>query len=492
MIRKTLPLSTWWGGVALCAGVGFLLAIPSTALSAADLKRRVLVLPFDNLQKNRDVAWMSDSIADNLKNDLLKSNRFEVLDVTLLRKIDPTMQFQNLSATNASAFAKRLNCEVAVVGRFTARKQGRQTIVSFEAEGVDALEEKSVVVRNQEARIDAGIFDVVERLASEVSDELATKLKPLDVASFKRDNKLEILIRRLENPPKGFLDDLQVAGFALKPTFDIDTFDYSVEFNYEDLERHKEVDIKFMYWGRQYEPDFAGNQDLRCSASKCRLAGGNPVLAMTKSAREKDKTYRVRFNLPDPRGPVVARWWLTTGYPYMQSFSALNMKNPEAIEPGSKLQLDAMKGFAFFEAGLTPGRWQFLPGQLRYSIVLQSSYGQGEMAQYLADNPTKAKIHLLSVGGGIRIDRLYKLGNIWSWAPFLGVIVHYQRYFRDFNDNFLHTVGFTPEIGINNYLRLNSKSRWNLMLTLAAGTYLYLDQNLSYFRAAVGVEYVIK
>jgi len=468
------------------------LLIAASALSASELKRRVLVLPFDNLQKNKDVAWMSDSIADNLKTDLLKSDRFEILDVALLRKIDPAMQFQNLNAANASAFAKRLNCEVAVVGRFAAQKDGRQLIVNFEAEGVDALEERSVVTLRQEARVDAGVFDKVERLASEISDALKQKLKPLDADSFKRDNKLEILIRRLENPPRGFLDDLQITGFKIKPAFDIDTFDYSVDFTYEDVERFKEIELKYMYWGRQFEPGFSDSRDIRCNAAKCQFTGANPVLTLTKTARDKEIVYRVKINLPDPRGPIIARWWLATGYPHLQSFSALGMKNPEAIEPGSKLQLDAMKGFAFFEAGITPGRWQFLPGQLRWSLVLQSGYGQGDMAQYLAENPTKAKIHLLSLGGGMRIDRLFKLGRTYSLAPFVGFATHYQRYFRQIDSGYLSIAGFSPEIGVNNYFRLAPKSPWHLLVSLVAGSYLYAEQNLTYFRAAIGLEYVIK
>ena len=136
-------------GVALRAGVRLMLfAATATAVSAAELKRRVLVLPFDNTLKNKNYNWMSDSIAQNLKDDLLKSERFEVLDVTLLRKIDPNMKFQNLDAKNASAVAARLNCEVAVVGRFSVRKEGKKEIVTFEADGVDALETQTVVVKN--------------------------------------------------------------------------------------------------------------------------------------------------------------------------------------------------------------------------------------------------------------------------------------------------------------------------------------------------------
>lgn len=466
-----------------------LLAAP--ALSATELKRRVLVLPFDNTLKNKNHAWMSDSIADNLKTDLLKSGRFEVLDVTLLRKIDPKMQFANLDARNASAFAARLNCEVAVVGRFSARKEGKKEIVSFEADGVDALEKQSVVVRKEDAQINAEIFDTVDHLALSISDELVAKLKPLDAESFRRDNKLEKLIQRLENPPKGFLDELHIAGLKLTPAFDIDTFEYEVPMTYDDLKEFPKIRYEYQYWGDRKTPHLA-TEKLECKGDECAITGHEPVMKIAASKNPDAITYTVRFKTPDPRGPIVARWWVATGYPYLKSFNVLGQSNPSAIEPGSKLQLDAMRGFGFFEAGLTPGRWQFLPWQMRWAVTMQAGYGQGEMAQYLADNPTKAKIHLLTLGGGVRFDRIFQFGRVYALAPFIAYTTHYQRYFRQIDTGFLQTVGFVPELGVNNYFRLGRRSPWHLMVTLAAGSYIYSGENLTYFRGAIGVEYVIK
>jgi TolB-like protein len=479
-------------GVALRAGVRLMLfAATATAVSAAELKRRVLVLPFDNTLKNKNYNWMSDSIAQNLKDDLLKSERFEVLDVTLLRKIDPNMKFQNLDAKNASAVAARLNCEVAVVGRFSVRKDGKKEIVTFEADGVDALEAQTVVVKNTEAPINAEIFDTVDKLAQSISDELATKLRPLDAASFKRNNKLEILIRRLENPPKGFFDDLQIIGLKLNPAFDIDTFEYEVAMTYDDMKEFPKVKFEYQYWGDRKTP-VVTTEKLDCKNEDCTITGHLPVLKLAASKKPDAVSYTLRFRTPDPRGPIIGRWWVTAGYPYMKSFAVAGQSNPDAIEPGSKLQLDAMKGFGFLEAGIVPGRWQFLPWNVRYALTMQAGYGQGEMAQYLPDNPTKVKIQLLTVGGGVRLDRLFQLGRVYSLAPYIGYTTHYQRYFRQIDTGFLQTVGFAPEAGLNQYFRLGRRSPWQLMFTLAAGSYIYSGQSLFYGRVALGVEYVIK
>lgn len=361
---KTIPdRSTRRPEKQLVSGLGLLLALCiAGSLSAAELKRRVLVLPFDNVQHDRDFSWLSDSIAENLKNNLLKSNRFEVLDVTLLRKIDPAVDFRNLTAENATAFAKRLNCEVAVVGRFNIRKTGKETLLAIETDGVDALETKAVVAKRNEAHADAALFDVVEKLAAEISEELTQKLAPLDADNFKRDNKLEKLIRRLEKPPTGFLDELAIETLRFEPEFDIDMFEYAIRLNYRDADRYPKFRVSYQYWGKRFEPGMAGSKDLKCAADICTITGPNPVLELTKTAQDKTLVYRVRIELPDPRGPIIARWWVTAGYPYLTSASALGQASPTAIEPDSKLELGAMREWRISKQALFPAAGRSYPG----------------------------------------------------------------------------------------------------------------------------------
>lgn len=457
-------------------------------LGAADiLKRRVLVLPFDNIQKNKDYAWMSDSIAENLKTELLKTGRFEVLDVTLLRKIDPQMQFANLNAQTATLLASRLNCEVAIVGRFTAANKEGKPVVFFEADGVDALESKSVVVKKEDAPINAEIFDTVGRLAVSISEELNRKLEPLDASDFKRDNKLELLIYRLEHPPVGFLDALRIKNLVLRPAFDIDRFEYDVHLSYEQVAENPALEFEYDYWGKRRTPLITGT-GMSCEKMACKPTSENPVLAIADENKPDAQKYAVRFHLPDARGPIIARWWVTAGYPYMTSLSA----NPAALDQGSTLPLDSLRGVAQLELGLLPGRWQKIPYDIRWAVAAQSFYGRGDFPQFDKNNPATLSIHLFSVGGGFRFDRVFAFGKRYSFAPFWGIYAQYQKYFREWNASVLNTMAMQSEIGLNQYYRSAPKSPWYYTLTLAAGTFFYEGQSLSYARIAVGVEYVIK
>jgi hypothetical protein len=93
---------------------------------------------------------------------------------------------------------------------------------------------------------------------------------------------------------------------------------------------------------------------------------------------------------------------------------------------------------------------------------------------------------------GVRFDRLFEFGRRYSIAPFIGYTTHYQRYFRQIDTGFLETVGFAPEIGVNNYFKLGQRSPWQLMATLSVGSFIYSGENLTYLRGAIGVQYVIK
>lgn len=426
-------------------------------------------------------------MADNLKAELLKTDRFEVLDVTLLRKIDPGMRFANLTAQNAAAFAKRLNCEVAVIGRFSVSKN----TVRLEAEAVDALEDKSVVTKNEQAAVGGEIFDTVGKLALTISDELSQALQPLDASEFKRDNKLELLIYRLEHPPKGFLESLSFKKLILKPAFDIDRYEYDVYLNYEEAAENKSIQFTYEYLRKRLTPHIT-TSGMKCTREECLAESTEAVLNLAYSEKADAIKYTVRFHYPDPRGPIVARWWVTAGYPYMTSLAIAGMSNPTALTAGSGFKFDAMHGYAILEAGISPGRWQFLPAKMRWGLATQYTYGSGDAAQYLADNPTKARINLFSAGGGLRFDRPLDLGKRYSLSPVIGVYVQYQNFFRDLSSGAYSIMAINPEIGLNQYYRLGQKSPWHVMLSLMAGSYLYQGQNLTYFRASLGVEYVIQ
>jgi len=472
----------------VCIGVFAWIAIPVHGFEA--VKRRVLVLPFDNLAKNRNFNWMVDSIADSLKDELIRSDQYEILDVSLLRRIDDKMNFDNLDARGAAGFARRLNCEVVIVGRFKVSSGVGRDLIHIEAEAVDALEDKSVVVLREDASVNTEVFSRVSALAPEIIRRLNLGLRPLDASSFRRDNRLEILIRRLQNPPVGFLDSIRIKQLTLEPDFDIDRFEYDVYLDYEQAHDIPLIDLDIQYWARRTKPHLK-MKGMVCDKLVCKATAPDAELEIAYNEAPDAKKYTIRFHYPDPRGPTIARYWLSFGYPSMKSLTVQGMSNPGVLNANERFPLDPMRGYATMEMGVIPGRWQFLPLDIRYALVGQLSYGSGAFKQYLPENTTLIQISMLSAGGGIRFDRLFQISKFYGFAVFLGVYAQRQLFFRDQIGTNLQISSMQPEAGINQFFRLG-RSRFSLMVTAAVGAYLYEMQNLSYFRMSMGVEYAIK
>lgn len=214
------------------------------------------------------------------------------------------------------------------------------------------------------------------------------------------------------------------------------------------------------------------------------------VQALTEIAKEQTPE-----KLPDEKKPKEkielkkekpeSRLWATVGFPYMKSLALPNNSNPTVMVVDGPPPLDAMRGFAALELGYSPARFQ-LPAGIHWSLATQFFYGRGDFPQVHQD---AVPVNLLSMGGGLRFDRPFMIGNWYGISPVVGFYVHYQRYFRSFGSSYLNAMALVPEVGFNQYIRLGAKEKWRLMLSAMAGGFFYNLQNLSYLRVSVGVEY---
>ena len=125
-------------------------------------------------------------------------------------------------------------------------------------------------------------------------------------------------------------------------------------------------------------------------------------------------------------------------------------------------------------------------------MAAQIFYGRGDVPQFVADSGISTKLHMASAGGGLRFDRPIFFGTRYGFSPFMGFYAHYQKFFREFSGGCLNTLALVPEVGINQYFRFGYKLRWRFILTIAAGSFVYSGQNLSYARASAGVEYAFR
>lgn len=214
------------------------------------------------------------------------------------------------------------------------------------------------------------------------------------------------------------------------------------------------------------------------------------VEALTEIAKERateklpdEKKNKEKIDLKKEK--PESRLWATVGFPYVKSLPFPNNSNPTVMVADGPPPLDAMRGFAFLEAGFSPGRFQ-LPAGIHWSLATQYFYGRGDFPQVHQET---AAVNLLSVGGGLRFDRPFMIGGWYGISPVVGFYVHYQRFFRSFGATSLNAMALVPEVGFNQYIRLGKKEQWRLMLSVMAGGFFYNLQNLSYLRVSVGVEY---
>ncbi|MES0491146.1 MAG: hypothetical protein ABUK01_14195 [Leptospirales bacterium] len=471
--------------------------------AAGKVKPRILIIPFDNVIGNKDYDWMSSSIAENLKAHLLATGRFEVMDAALLKKINPNIKLKELTDKEATRLALKLNCEAAIIGRYIIKKKGKKYTALIQVEGVDAISNKSILIKSEYAEIDGTIFSKIESLSKIIVKEFIANLPPLKPGRGNRDAKLEKLIARTKNPPKGFLDDFSITALRqdkkvkvkLKPEFDIDTFTYHIRF----VRRVSEVQYEYTLWGKTFKPYAAMNKKL-CVKNTCTFNEDDTeyemIIAKRKPGKNKKEVlYKFVFHMP-PKKPLssdgpTARFWLTAGYPFLQSFSFIHPDgNPAAINAGEGFPYDDLGGLFYAEAGIVPG-WKLIGG-IQPGFAVQLFYGTGEFYLLHTNNTQTVTINMLSIGGGFRIDRPFTIASWYEISPFIGFYIHYQVYGEPSTGSSFNNVAFTPEIGINQYFWFTKSRKWKINLSAAMGSFLYSNQNLGYFRIGAGVEYAIR
>jgi TolB-like protein len=158
--------------------------------------RRVLVLNFENSNKNANYDYLSESLADNLKTELIKTKQFTVLDERSLRQLKGEVATKNLSVEQASALALSANCEVVVVGRFMASARR----IRLSAEAIDALSARAVTAEKADGEITSKIFETIDQLVLALSAGMQQKLPPLDLDSLRRDAALEAKLQSGDTP----------------------------------------------------------------------------------------------------------------------------------------------------------------------------------------------------------------------------------------------------------------------------------------------------
>lgn len=161
-----------------------------TIVQAQELRRRVLILPLDNLSKSPDHEWLRTALAENLKTQLIKTKRFDIMDARGAKSIHSDLKIDNLSTAEAVMAAKRLNCEVVAQGRFMVIGEKFR----LEMDATDVITEKPIGAAKADGKLDSTLFSTIDSVVEAMAREL-TVIPPLSAAiAQQRDRNIEAKI----------------------------------------------------------------------------------------------------------------------------------------------------------------------------------------------------------------------------------------------------------------------------------------------------------
>lgn len=163
----------WLVLAALCAHTTVLQAqVPEL------VNRRVLILDFVNQKNSRNTEYLSTSIPEGFLPPLQRTKSFELLRRDVGREAirQENIRIEELySESNAVKLGKRCGAEVVLMGTFL----DLGTSVRIQASAIEVHTGRSRVNRIVTTRLDSNLFENIDRLAKEMSEEMKRELPPL-------------------------------------------------------------------------------------------------------------------------------------------------------------------------------------------------------------------------------------------------------------------------------------------------------------------------
>ncbi|MBX3720207.1 MAG: hypothetical protein KF713_00060 [Turneriella sp.] len=147
----------------------------------------MLILPLENVTHSKEHDWMRQSLADNLKTQLIKTKKFDVLDAKTATEIFPEVRMDSLSRAEAVKLATRLNCEAVTQGRFIV--QGGR--FRLEMEAADAATGNSIGAEKADGKLDGSMFVTIDTVVDTLTADMVAKAPALPASEIRRDTQVE-------------------------------------------------------------------------------------------------------------------------------------------------------------------------------------------------------------------------------------------------------------------------------------------------------------
>ena len=151
---------------AIIAGVFFLARRPSTS-ALAIVEKSIAVLPFENLSNDKENAYFTDGVQDEILTDLAKIADLKVISRT------STLQYKSGVARNLREIAQQLGVANVVEG--SVQRSGNRVRVN--AQLIDARNDAHLWALTYDRDL-ADVFAIQSEIAKAIAEQLQAKLSP--------------------------------------------------------------------------------------------------------------------------------------------------------------------------------------------------------------------------------------------------------------------------------------------------------------------------
>jgi len=164
LLRRSAPVAAGTGALAMPPAPP---AVPMPTAVVAIPEKSIAVLPFENLSSDKENAYFTDGVQDEILTDLAKIADLKVISRTSV------MQYKSGVARNLRKIAEELGVAHVVEG--SVQRAGNKVRVN--AQLIDARSDRHEWAENYDRPID-DVFAIQSEIAKAIADQLQAKLSP--------------------------------------------------------------------------------------------------------------------------------------------------------------------------------------------------------------------------------------------------------------------------------------------------------------------------
>src|SRR5260370_9395918 len=165
--KSTIPKWAMIGAVVALIVIGFLLWSKRTPTISAAPQKSTAVLPFENLSSDKENAYFTDGVQDEILTDLAKIADLKVISGTSV------MQYKSGLARNL----RKIGEELSVAHLLEGSVQRAANKVRVNAQLIDARNDAHLWAQTYDRDL-ADVFAIQSEIAKAIADQLQAKLSP--------------------------------------------------------------------------------------------------------------------------------------------------------------------------------------------------------------------------------------------------------------------------------------------------------------------------